>query len=67
MQVFGDNSTTVVPCKRQASELEYYYKGKEQKYHYLSCNVNLAFALPVPAILETPEGDGPAPPREPLY
>ena len=30
--VNNDNGTTVVPCKRQFTEIPYYFKGKEKQY-----------------------------------
>ena len=42
-----DNGISTVPCKRKASDIEYYYKGSTRKYYCWSCGVNLAFALTI--------------------
>ena len=47
MQVSDDNGITTVPCKKQSTDIEYYYKSEKRKYYCWSCSVNLAFALTI--------------------
>ena len=48
MQVRSDDGTiTLVPCKRNVTEIEYRYYGKERKYRCWSNRVSLSFAQTV--------------------
>ena len=48
MKVTGkDGTQTLVPCKRQFTEEDYRFDGKERQYRCWSCSVSLSFAQTV--------------------
>ena len=48
MKVTGkDGTQTLVPCKRQCTEEDYRFHGKERQYRCWSCSVSLSFAQTV--------------------
>ena len=48
MKVTGkDGTQTLVPCKRQFTEEDYRFHGKERQYRCWSCSVSLSFAQTV--------------------